>query len=166
MEDFFSCDYFALFGLPRTGSLSADVLRTKYESLQSKAHPDRFAGGGEASRRAALQMASRINDAYSTLSDPLRRAAYLLSLNGVVAFAEDNTAMPPEFLMQQIEWREELESADVKRRAAVVEEIKTARDEAVSETDSFLAKAEWESAADAVRRWKYLQKMLTDFSAS
>ena len=162
MEDFFTCDYFALFGLPRTLSLSEEALRLKYESLQAKAHPDRFAGGGESSRSAAIQMASRINEGYATLSDPLRRAAYILSLNGVIAFAEDNTAMSPEFLMQQIEWREQLESPDEKERLEVVNDITKARDEAVSETEALILKSDWDLAADSVRRWKYLQKMLTD----
>ena len=58
-----------------------------------------------------MQWSVRINEAYQRLKDPLKRAAYLCELNGCPIKAEDNTAMPAVFLMQQMEWREALDDA-------------------------------------------------------
>jgi molecular chaperone HscB len=74
-------------------------------------HPDRFTGADAAARRAAMLSAVRVNEAYARLGDPLRRAAYLCELAGAPVRAEDNTAMPPAFLQQQMAWRESLDEA-------------------------------------------------------
>ena len=74
-------------------------------------HPDRFAGADAAARRAAMQSAVRVNEAYARLGDPLKRAAYLCELAGTPIRAEDNTAMPIDFLREQMAWRESLDDA-------------------------------------------------------
>ena len=58
-----------------------------------------------------MQWSVRINEAYQRLKDPLKRAAYLCELNAAPVNAENNTAMPTEFLMQQMDWREALDEA-------------------------------------------------------
>ncbi len=160
-DNFFDCDYFALFGLPPAAALDAETLRKKYQKLQAAAHPDRHAAAA-AQKHAAMQMSARINNAYQTLKNPLLRAAYLLSLRGVDAFAEDNTAMPPDFLMQQIEWRETLETAAPPARALLLETIAAEKSAAEKSAAAALEKNDLSAAADAVRRWKYLEKMLSE----
>ena len=98
-------DDFELFGLPRS------QIDARWKELQREAHPDRFAAQGAAAQRVAMQWSVRINEAYQRLKDPLKRAAYLCELAGAPVRAEDNTAMPVAFLMQQMEWREALEDA-------------------------------------------------------
>ncbi|HEY3635598.1 MAG TPA: Fe-S protein assembly co-chaperone HscB [Caldimonas sp.] len=105
-------DDFALFGLPRRFALDRGELDARRRALQAEVHPDRFAGADAAARRAAMQWAVRVNEAYERLGDPLKRAAYLCELAGVPIRAEDNTAMPAEFLRQQMAWRESLEEAE------------------------------------------------------
>ena len=100
---------FELFGLPQQFALDRGQLDDTWKALQREAHPDRFAAEGAAAQRVAMQWSVRINEAYQRLKDPLRRAAYLCELRGVPVNAESNTAMPPAFLMQQMEWREALE---------------------------------------------------------
>ena len=107
----FDRDDFALFDLPRRFTLDVADLAARRRTLQAQVHPDRFAAGGAAAQRAAMQWAVRVNEAYERLEDPLKRAAYLCELGGVPVRAEDNTAMPSEFLMQQMAWREGLEEA-------------------------------------------------------
>ena len=103
--------HFELFGLVPAFALDVARLESAYRDIQSKVHPDRFAHAGDAERRAAMQMTTRVNEAYRTLKSPVQRARYLLEMNGVDAGFETNTAMPPEFLMQQMELREALETA-------------------------------------------------------
>lgn len=100
---------FELFDVPVRFAQDRAHLDTRWKALQREAHPDRFAAEGTAAQRVAMQWSVRINEAYQRLKDPLKRAAYLCELQGAPVQAENNTAMPPAFLMQQMEWRENLE---------------------------------------------------------
>src|SRR2546423_6385199 len=103
--------HFELFGLAPAFSLDQEVLEKAYREIQSRVHPDRFARAGDAERRASLQWTTRVNEAYRTLKDPVQRAKHILELHGVDVAFETNTAMPKDFLMQQMELRERLEEA-------------------------------------------------------
>lgn len=104
-------DDFELFGLTQRFAQDRAYLDAHWKDLQREAHPDKFAGQDATAQRKAMQWSVRINEAYQRLKDPLKRAAYLCELNGAPVNAESNTAMPAAFLMQQIEWREELDEA-------------------------------------------------------
>ena len=103
--------HFELFGLAPAFSIEGEALERSYREIQSKVHPDRFAHAGDAERRASLQWTTRVNEAYRTLKDPVQRAKHVLELHGVDVAFETNTAMPQQFLMQQMELRESLETA-------------------------------------------------------
>jgi molecular chaperone HscB len=105
-------DDFTLFGLPRRHALDRGDLDARWRALQAEVHPDRFSAQGAAAQRLAMQWAVRVNEAYRRLKDPLRRGAYLCELAGAEVEAERNTAMPPEFLLEQMGWREALDEAD------------------------------------------------------
>ncbi len=107
-----TADDFALFGLPRRFSLVRADLDTRWREAQSQVHPDRFVRSSPQEQRVAMQQSVRVNEAYRRLRDPLRRAAYLCELRGAPIDAERNTAMPPEFLMHQMQWREALDEAE------------------------------------------------------
>ena len=106
-----SDDDFTLFGLPERQAVDVQALATQWRALQAQVHPDRFASEGASAQRLAMQWAVRVNEAYQRLKDPLQRGAYLCELRGVPINAENNTAMPGAFLMQQMEWREALDDA-------------------------------------------------------
>ncbi|HSV77645.1 MAG TPA: Fe-S protein assembly co-chaperone HscB [Ramlibacter sp.] len=103
---------FELFGLPQRFAQDRAAIDARWKELQREAHPDKFAAQGATAQRAALQWSVRINEAYQRLKDPLKRAAYLCELMGSPLNAHVNTAMPPDFLMEQMEWREALEDAE------------------------------------------------------
>ena len=111
---------FALFGLPEQFAQDRSVMDARWKELQREAHPDKFVVQGAAAQRLAMQWSVRINEAYQRLKDPLRRASYLCELRGAPIQAETNTAMPTEFLMQQMQWREDLDDA---RSAEDIEKI-------------------------------------------
>ena len=116
-------------------------------------------------------MSARVNEAAETLRRPLSRAAYLLSLRGAAAFDETNTAMPPDFLMRQLEWREAVEQARESRDRAALESL---RAEARAERENIAAEAarlldqngDISAACDAVRKWKYLEKLLAEIDSA
>ena len=103
---------FELFDVPARFEQDRAQLDARWKALQREAHPDRFAAEGAAAQRVAMQWSVRINEAYQRLKDPLKRAAYLCELQGAPVQAENNTAMPAAFLMQQMEWRENLDDTE------------------------------------------------------
>jgi molecular chaperone HscB len=74
----FARNHFELLGLPAQYAVDPARLEHGYRELQSQVHPDRFAAATEAERRVAMQWATRVNEAYRTLRNPLERARYLL----------------------------------------------------------------------------------------
>lgn len=102
---------FELFDVPARHAQDVDALQQRWKALQREAHPDRFSAQGAAAQRVAMQWSVRINEAWQRLRDPLKRAAYLCELHGAPVDVHGNTKMPPEFLMQQMQWHEQLEAA-------------------------------------------------------
>lgn len=101
-------DHFALFGLPRSFRVDRRQLDERYRALQRTVHPDRFVNAGDGERRLAAQQATRINEGYQTLKDPLLRGRYLLELAGIDHHDEHRTTRDTHFLMEQMELREAL----------------------------------------------------------
>jgi molecular chaperone HscB len=101
-------DAFDVFGLAPSLELDLVLLEQRYRDLQRQLHPDKFVQAGSSTRRASLERAVSVNEAYRVLKDELKRAelafARLLSTDGK---AEDQTA-DPELLMEVMELREEL----------------------------------------------------------
>jgi molecular chaperone HscB len=134
-------------------------------------HPDRYAAAGEAERRLALQSSAHVNEAYRALKDPVNRARYLLSLQGIDAFGETDTALPPEFLHGQLLRREALAEAQAERdeRAlgALLEETHSdsARLEAIL-AQRLDGEHALEAARDAVRELRFLSKVAADIEAA
>jgi molecular chaperone HscB len=118
---------FELFEVPQQFAQDRAQLDERWKALQREAHPDRFAAEGAAAQRVAMQWSVRINEAHQRLKDPLKRAAYLCELQGAAVQAENNTAMPAAFLMQQMAWREALEDTDQ------VKDLETLADEVAAE---------------------------------
>ncbi len=102
---------FELFAIEPRFGIDPGALDTRWRALQAEVHPDRFASEGAAGQRVAMQWSARVNEAYRRLKDPVQRAAYLCELRGAPIDAERNTAMPTDFLMHQMEWRESLDGA-------------------------------------------------------
>lgn len=105
--------HFALFELQPSFRLDLEQLATRYRELARGVHPDRFADASEREQRLALEQSASLNEAYQTLKNPPKRARYLLAMGGRELPLEV-TVQDPDFLMQQMQWREELEELDRK----------------------------------------------------
>ena len=116
-------NHFELFQLPQQFALDTGALDAAYREVQRRVHPDKFVNASGAEKRVAMQWATRANEAYQTLKNPLKRAQYLCEQQGVDLQTESNTAMPMEFLMQQMEWREALGDARASRDMAALEAL-------------------------------------------
>jgi molecular chaperone HscB len=102
-------DYYELFGLTRSLNLSLDDLQKRYYDLSRQLHPDRFMQKPEAERQRALDMSSALNDAHRTLKDPIRRAQYLLGIEGFDIGEQRSKDVPPELLEEVFELNMALE---------------------------------------------------------
>ena len=157
-------DDFELFGLAPRFVQERNAVDARWKELQRQAHPDKFAAQGAAAQRVAMQWSVRINEAYQRLKDPLRRAAYLCELNGVPILAEDNTAMPAAFLMQQMEWREALEDAGTAvQLEALEDEVEQARRAALARCEQFIDQQhDYAAAAGQVRALMFIARFAED----
>jgi molecular chaperone HscB len=161
-------NHFDLFGLSPIYSIEGEALERSYREIQSKVHPDRFAHAGDAERRASLQWTTRVNEAYRTLKDPVQRAKHLLELHGVDVAFETNTAMPPEFLMQQMELRESLEEA---KTPASLDEMRKRLRQNKTELQKQIAEAldtrkDYAGAAGLVRKLQFLDRLDEEIDAA
>ena len=167
MQVDFSNDYFELFELPVQFDVPQEHLDTRFRSLQRFLHPDKFASASDAERRWSMQAASFVNEAYQTLSKPLKRASYLLSLNGISLDEETDTKMSPMFLMEQMELREALGDApDASDPYAALEKIRSELNSSRQDSSTAFSiaadKADWVEARTVVRQWQFLEKLMSE----
>ena len=164
-------NHFDLFGLQPAFAVDEERLERAYREIQSRVHPDRFAHAGDAERRASLQWTTRVNEAYRALKNPVQRASHILELQGVDVAFETNTAMPPDFLMQQMALREALEDAAGAKNLGGLDALqkridadKRALEERVGE--ALDRRKDYAGAADLVRELKFLEKMEAEIDAA
>jgi molecular chaperone HscB len=110
-----------------------------------------------------MQWSVRINEAYQRLKDPVKRAAYLCELHGAPVNAENNTAMPSAFLMQQMAWREALE--DTPTEAAMndlLDEVQARRQDVLNDMALALQGADYPQAVGQVRALMFIDRFADD----
>jgi molecular chaperone HscB len=155
-------NHFDLFQLPAQFALDAGALDAAYREVQSRVHPDRFVNATDAEKRVAMQWATRANEAYQTLKNPQKRAQYLCEQNGVDLQTESNTAMPVQFLMQQMEWRDELGEARASNNVEALEaldaQLRSERAARLTDIGRQLDAREFHHAAQGVRALMFLEK--------
>lgn len=158
---------FELFGVPMQFVQDKAQLDARWKELQREAHPDKFAAQGPAAQRLAMQWSVRINEAYQRLKDPLKRASYLCELHGAPINAENNTAMPSVFLMQQMEWREALEDAEsIEKLNEIALEANTGGREQLLKIEQTLdCGKDFPEAAQQIRRLMFIERFAREVDA-
>ncbi|WP_293276356.1 Fe-S protein assembly co-chaperone HscB [Neisseria sp. oral taxon 014] len=160
--------YFTLFQLEPAFDIDAENLEQTYRALAARFHPDKFASASAFEQKQAVMMSSTINDAYRTLKNPTDRAAYLLRQQGIDADAPEHTSFAPEFLMQQMEWRETLAEArggqDQTALPALDKEISGAQQELWRDLREAFRRQQYEDAAQLVRQGRFLDKLKKEIS--
>lgn len=163
----FSQTYFELFDLPAVYALDRERLDIAYRELQNKVHPDKFAAKSEAEQRVAMQWATKVNEAYQTLKQPISRGVYLLQLQGIDPMSAHNTSIAPAFLMQQMEWREAINEARDAKDLVALEQLQAQLNKAYRAAESELAdlldiNKNPEAATESVRKLKFMDKLLDE----
>ena len=102
--------HFDRLGLPRRFLVDPAELERAYLERSREVHPDYHLGRSAADLAASLEASASVNEAYNTLRDPFARAEYLLRLEGGPS-AGDQKQMPPAFLAEMLDAREQIELA-------------------------------------------------------
>jgi len=157
----FSQNFFEIFQIDVVFDLDAAELSARYQALQRRVHPDRFAGQGDQAERLATQWATQVNEAYATLSEPLARASYLLDLQGVVL--AQNPTLDPAFLFEQIELRETLDDIrkeeSLTRAEAFLQVLAEKQDSEARAFNDFFKATALTEATTCVYRMQFLSKL-------
>jgi molecular chaperone HscB len=156
-------NYFEVLNLPQSFAVDEGRLEEHYRDLLAVVHPDRFVTSSPEQRRLAMQAATLANEAWRSLRDPVDRAAYLCRLNGHPVDVSARSAIPPEFLFTQMEWREALETAhDSRDRAAVLAlqiEVQQVRQQLLEQIARLIdEEANFQEAASCVNRLMYVNR--------
>lgn len=158
-------NHFLLFQLPVQFEIDLATLDAHYRKLQAEVHPDKYVNASPAERMQSMQMATLANEAYQTLKQPTARARYLLQLQGIATDEEQNTAMPADFLMSQMEWREAMEDAkfgkDIPALERLLSDMRQAGKALQQQVNTELTDAPHEAAL-TVRKMRFIDKVTED----
>jgi molecular chaperone HscB len=178
-----AADHFRVFGLPRKFDLDTTDLERRYKEMTKVLHPDRFARADGRARRASLERSVQLNLAWSTLSQPVARAEYLLSLDGIEVGespsgkksgqTSDRATQPVDtvLLIEVMDLREALAEArsrgDRAKVAALVADVQAKHDQEMSEVAAGFAAAQPRLAAIAARMVaaRYYRRFLEEAQA-
>jgi len=155
-------NYFELFSIPATFAIDQTKLSETYRELQKQYHPDKFAMHSDRERLVAMQKSTEINDAYQTLKDSCLRAQYLLLLAGVDIELEKRTLQDTEFLMQQMQWREqiaEFTADDEQQMEEFAENIAEQVAMLEAQIVAYLQANDLDATADTIRKLKFMLKL-------
>ena len=157
-------NYFELFDLKPSFAIDLDALHEQQIKLQGDYHPDRAVAGSDQEKRIAVQKAAWVNEAYATLKNPVKRAHYLLELQGIEK--DDNqTTADASFLMEQISYREAMD--ECRTNTDPLDCIDHVRDKLKSRFADFSAEfneqyeaADYQAAQESARKMMFVQKIL------
>ncbi|MBN9287140.1 MAG: Fe-S protein assembly co-chaperone HscB [Gammaproteobacteria bacterium 39-13] len=152
-------DFFELFGLPKAFHQDNALIKTRLYQLQQRIHPDNYINATPHEKRLAIEYAARVNEAYRILECPLKRAVYLLKLQGIDALNEMDTSMPMDFLMEQMSIRERMSLVHHSHSASDLLQLKKEIDAALIECEKRLREYLGHEATDLSEARLWVRKM-------
>jgi molecular chaperone HscB len=152
-------NYFELFNLPEKFQIDLEMLQENYRAIQKEIHPDRFATSSENEKVQSMIKSTQANDAFQTLKSPIKRAKYILSLHKSV----EKITLPPDFLMQQMEWEEHFET--IEKNSSELTEFKSTINKKYKEYSLLISTQidddqNWSDAAISIDKLYFIEKLL------
>ncbi|MFV2004010.1 MAG: Fe-S protein assembly co-chaperone HscB [Gammaproteobacteria bacterium] len=162
-EEILTSNFFELFGLPVSYDVDLNKVQQQYVALQKQVHPDKFANASDQEKRLSMQQTSWLNEAQTTLKDPVLRASYLLELKGIDFSLENETTMDMAFLMQQLEMRERLEGIKNETDPLAVldeiaKEVKASTEIMMDEFSQSYENGELDESREWIRKLQFMKK--------
>ena len=162
-------NYFELFDLETSFFIDEANLKDSYRREIARFHPDQFASKSDSEKLQALQNTSLLNTAFESIKSPLNRASYLLELKGMDPFDERDTEMDHDFLISQIELREQLEIIKLKQNVDNLEDYLDKIEEQIQSKINLISNAFKEDKSlteikNDVRELKFYEQLLSESS--
>ena len=159
-------DPFAIFDLPIAFNVDQALLSERYLVLQKSLHPDNFVTADAQEQRIVMQKSTEVNDALKTLKDPILRAEAIIALNtGEAQDLEQKSTQDVTFLMQQLEWREELENIEQSQELeSFAKRVKKETKEMLTALEAQLNGQQWSTAAQFCDKLRFLKKLADEIS--
>ena len=157
--------HFSRLGLPPDFRVSPRDLEARLRAAQWLLHPDKFAQASEEELRRSEGQATLVNESVAVLRDPVKRALYMLELEGVElgegAGLEGGGGdqLDPEMLLQVMEMREALEEAEGEELERLGAENAAELESCCSEIAEALDSGDTAAAREAAIRLIYLQRI-------
>lgn len=132
---------FDVLGVRRAFHLTVEELEKQFLALSRQWHPDRYARAEPKERMQALQRTTELNDAYRVLKNDVKRAEYLLKLEGLDISDEKSASVKaaPDLLMEMMELNEQLSDAkssgDAARVAQLLSQVRAENEGAMKVVD-------------------------------
>lgn len=155
---------FELFNLSVQFDIDTQKLSANYLALQKHLHPDNFASGSAQELRQAVQKSAELNDALQILKDPILRAQAIIEIEtGKSQNIEEKSNHDLEFLMQQMQWREQLEEIEAAKNeeelTAFSEEISKQYQAFIQQLSHALENKDWQIAKLFCDRLCFIKKL-------
>lgn len=150
-------NYFELFELPQSFEVNLPQLDQKLFEKLKLFHPDKFVTGTKQEKELSFENSNTINIAYKTLKSPLTRARYLLELEEIDP--EKSQALDEDFLMETLEWREQLEEKESDNEINMfLEQVLSKEQEGIKSLDAFFKQKLYTEACKVYIRLKFIQR--------
>lgn len=172
--------HFERLDLPQRYGLDPAELERRYLDRSRAVHPDHHQLAPTSQQQASLALTAGLNEAYTVLRHPFRRAEYLLGLEGGPSAAEHKD-MDPAFLEEMLELRMEIEEIrmegghDSPARLRMEEQLERREDRLAGDIAAAFARLEEAPAGERqqtlvqVRRLlntvRYIEGLLRDLRA-
>ncbi len=169
-KDILTSNFFELFDLPVSYQVDMQKIQQQYMELQKQVHPDKFASASDQEKRISMQQTSWINEAKTTLINPVLRAIYLLELKGIDINLANETTMDAAFLMQQIEMREQLENIQdetdpIATLDALADEIKQSSSTMMQNFSHSYENNDLDESREWIRKLQFMEKAKTEVNS-
>ncbi|HDR1021002.1 TPA: Fe-S protein assembly co-chaperone HscB [Pasteurella multocida] len=158
---------FKIFDLPVDFHVDQATLSTRYLALQKSLHPDNFTTHSAQEQRLAMQRSAEVNDALQILKDPILRADSIIAIHtGEQQNIEEKSTNDMAFLMQQMQWREQLEEIendkDSDQLMQFTADIDATKKTLLGELSTALSASQWQQAKAINDKLRFIKKLLIE----
>ena len=158
-------DYFSIFGIDRSYQISLETLDDNLFDRLTACHPDKFISKSETEQEISLHNSTILNMAYNTLKHPMKRAKYILEINGYDV--DGSHAVDPEFLAKTMEWREELMEADADGSVTdLLNKMESLQGQEYGALEKYLVKNLYEEALTVYTRLKFINRFCDELKSN
>src|SRR3546814_139679 len=154
-------DEFKRLSLAPCFNINLEELENKYFQLQRTLHPDNFIGATSLEKDFSKLHSAALNQGYTILKDPLKRAEHLLKIQGFDLSNKNTEVEDPNLLIEVMEMREAVDEA--KSAGTLVQisnHIRHRFEKGLVELESYFSKRTYAQAFNELQRLKYIENIL------